>query len=90
MAKRVECLLEGCGKTWDMDPALTVACPDCRQAVGSRCRRPSEHPVPFGEVHGARDLLANEQGAYGVCPMGGCGDYARKLKRQEDPQQLLL
>ncbi len=83
MPKPVRCLNEGCGKRWDMDPALAVACPDCNQPSGSPCKRPSGHAIFAGGVHGARDLAADKNGAYGVCPMGGCGDYARSLKARD-------
>lgn len=89
MPKPVRCLNEGCGKRWDMDPALAVTCPDCNQPPGRRCMRPSEHPVPFGEVHAARDLAADKIGAYGICPMGGCGAYTRELQNKTASQPTL-
>lgn len=90
----VYCTREGCSKTWDQDPALTVACPDCKAPPGSPCKRPSEHPLPFREIHGARDLAADDAFAYGPCPLGHCGKRnkeareARESARQaaNDPQ----
>lgn len=67
----VFCLNTGCGKSWPRDPVLEVACPDCRQPVGSPCRRPSGHKA--AEPHAARDILADRQGHYGLCPLGRCG-----------------
>lgn len=64
-----------CPKTWPRDPVLEVACPTCRVGVGQRCRRPSEHSVPFGGFHAARDLLAAAEGHYGVCPVGRCRNH---------------
>jgi hypothetical protein len=73
MTGRVICLKPGCNCSWERDPALEVACPDCKARVGSKCRRPSGHTTWQGEVHSARDLLADKLGHYGACPSGRCG-----------------
>ena len=71
MNAAVRCM-NGCGRTWARDPVLEVRCPTCG-AIGRRCMRPSEHPI-FGKgFHAARDLLADREGKYGVCPLGKCG-----------------
>lgn len=62
-----------CGHEWpaERDPALAVACPECSAPPGRPCRRPSGHSLfGAGNVHAARDLLAESQGAYrhGDCP----------------------
>ena len=47
----VECSY--CEQSWDRDPALEVECPQCYAEPGSRCRRPSGHPVNIGtQLHG--------------------------------------
>ena len=61
-----------CDHHWDRDPVLEVACPVCKQKVGSPCvsRAPSGHVKsgafqglqPWG--HDERDLLAAEEGKY--------------------------
>lgn len=92
--KPVRCLREGCDKSWPQDPALTVQCPDCRALPGRPCKRPSEHPIPFGEVHGTRDLAADAAFAYGPCPLGHCGqrnaaaraDREMAQEKAKDPQ----
>ena len=70
---RASCDRPGCGASWPRDPVLDVACPDCKAAIGVRCRRPSGHSGPFTELHNARDILADTVGAYGTCPLGICG-----------------
>lgn len=64
-----------CPKTWPRDPVLEVACPTCNVGVGQPCRRPSEHTLPFGDFHVARDLLAAAEGHYGHCPFGRCRNH---------------
>ncbi|MCX8571169.1 hypothetical protein [Aminobacter sp. MET-1] len=71
------CRKPGCDRSWPRDPALEVACPDCRAKIGAPCKRPSGHPLFAHGVHGARDLAADAAGQYGVCPSGRCG-AARK------------
>lgn len=56
--KKATCLL--CGEAWPRDPRLEVPCPDCGAAVGSRCKRPSEHTA--SEIHIAREQLAVDLG----------------------------
>lgn len=41
----------GCGDSWDTDPRLFAACPQCHRQAGRRCVRPSGHP---SEPHAAR------------------------------------
>ena len=60
----------GCGKSWPRDPVLEVKCPTCQAGVGVKCRRPSGHDC---DPHASRDILADEQGFYGECPLGLCG-----------------
>lgn len=67
------CAKPGCGKTWPRDPALEVVCPVCNAGIGRHCYRPSGHRVFGSQPHGARDLLADREGKYGVCPLGDCG-----------------
>lgn len=71
----VQC--SNCGQQWARDPALEVACPKCRAAIGSQCvaLRPSgyRHSAAFARiengVHDERDLLAMEEvPGYGRCP----------------------
>ena len=63
----VKCSL--CGQEWPRDPALEVACPVCRAAAGSPCRRPSGHETYGGQPHPDRDRLAMEVvPGYGRCP----------------------
>lgn len=57
MSKSFTC--ERCGDTWDFDPRLIVACPDCKAKVGVTCVRPSEHRTSM--PHKARRQLAFEQ-----------------------------
>ena len=67
------CANPGCGRVWARDPVLEVCCPDCNAAIGVRCKRPSGHSGPFVELHARRDILADQSGAYGPCPLGICG-----------------
>lgn len=78
------CARPGCTVTWQCDPVLTVACPDCGAAIGTRCRRPSGHAGPFVALHAARDVLADRQGAYGPCPLGICGAANRPTQTAFD------
>jgi len=55
-----------CGQAWPRDPALEVACPDCRAPAGSPCRRPSGHGCT---VHAGRDRLAMKMGLLAPCPV---------------------
>lgn len=55
----------GCGRTWERDPALEVACPQCLAPVGVKCRRPSGHGC---NLHHARDYAAMDAGFVEVCP----------------------
>lgn len=79
-----------CRKTWPRDPALEVCCPTCAAARGQRCRRPSGHTLPFGDVHAARDLLAAGQGHYGHCPFGRCPDHPDWPARPAEAASLQL
>lgn len=72
----VHCLKPGCAREWPRDPILEVACPDCKARVGASCKRPSGHRA-WGAYHAARDILADQQGKYGVCPSGRCGLAAK-------------
>jgi hypothetical protein len=49
-----------CGRTWERDPALEVACPVCAAAIGQPCprSRPSGHSAWGDWAHNERDLLA--------------------------------
>jgi hypothetical protein len=85
-SKPVACSVAGCGKTWPRDPILEVACPKCKAPAGVKCGayRPSEHKLSAG-FSGTnswgnleRDILADEQGKYGECPLGGCGAASRE------------
>ncbi|MEL7464851.1 MAG: hypothetical protein AAFN79_12330 [Pseudomonadota bacterium] len=67
----VRCQRDGrCGKEWPRDPVLEVPCPSCNAPVGVKCRRPSGHRC---DPHAPRDILADQQGHYGTCPLGLCG-----------------
>lgn len=57
-----------CGETWPWHPAKEVPCLTCNAAIGSPCRRPSDHPC---DIHVARDRLALAVTAYDPCPTGG-------------------
>lgn len=57
-----------CGQSWRRDPALEVACPECGAGVGSPCKRPSGHPLPYHDVHIPRDQLALDRGYIQRCP----------------------
>lgn len=82
-AQPVSCAIAGCGKVWPRDPVLEVPCPEkvCQAAVGHKCTvlRPSGHRQTgsFAGLpdwgHDERDLLADREGHYGVCPLGRCG-----------------
>lgn len=74
----VKCMIPDCDKSWSRDPVLEVACPDCKQPVGSPCKRPSGHRAT--QPHAARDILADELGHYGPCPLNRCG-LANKPKQ---------
>jgi hypothetical protein len=67
------CNKPGCGREWPRDPTLEVECPTCHAPIGKECKRPSGHRVFGGEPHPQRDLLADREGHYGVCPLGSCG-----------------
>lgn len=55
-----------CGQEWERDPALEVACPQCRTDVGEKCKRPSGHPAG---LHAGRDKKAlREVDGYQKCP----------------------
>jgi len=69
----VYCQKPGCDRSWPRDPALEVACPSCGAGIGQKCKRPSGHTAWQGWVHGERDIIADRQGQYGVCPSGRCG-----------------
>ena len=57
---------KNCGKEWERDPALEVACPSCSAEVGQQCRRPSGHPC---RIHAKRDRRALEEVCdYSTCP----------------------
>lgn len=43
-------------------PATAVQCPTCAARPGSPCRRPSDHELPFGQVHAGRRDRAIERG----------------------------
>ncbi len=49
----IEC--SNCETEYDRDPALEVACPQCKADVGQRCRRPSGHTC---SIHVGRDKKA--------------------------------
>ncbi len=74
------CNRPGCDRTWPRDPVLEVACPTCYAPVGVRCKRPSGHSGPFIELHVDRDLLADSEGKYGLCPLGICGAANRPVQ----------
>lgn len=62
-----------CGEDWGRDPALEVACPTCDVDPGSKCRRPSGHPVNIGTqlhgIHRGRDEKALDVvDGYEPCP----------------------
>jgi hypothetical protein len=57
-----------CGKTWARHPATEVPCPNCNAAIGSPCRRPSDHPC---SIHVARERLALAVTDYDPCPANG-------------------
>ena len=78
------CARPECPSTWPRDPVLELVCPDCDAGVGVRCRRPSGHAGPFVDLHAARDLLADAQGAYGRCPLGICGAASRPTQSAFD------
>lgn len=59
-----------CGQEWPRDPALEVVCPTCNAAVGSKCKRPSEHGVYCNQPHAARDRAAMAAGFLQMCPAG--------------------
>lgn len=79
----IVCEHDGCGKRWEREPALEVACPvaACRAEPGQKCRHVSpsghvkslgfSHLQPWG--HDAREAQAELSGAFGVCPLGRCG-----------------
>lgn len=69
----VRCNKPGCEKSWPRAPVLEVACPTCAAPVGVKCKRPSGHRVWGGQPHAKRDLLADELGHYGPCPLRQCG-----------------
>lgn len=56
---RFHCL-GGCGDSWDADPRLGVACPDCGARAGVPCIAPSGHTkaTGFSQPHKARRTLA--------------------------------
>ena len=54
-----------CGEEWPYDPALLVACPDCRADVGAMCVRPSGHPA--AAIHAAREPAALAAGVLKRC-----------------------
>lgn len=66
-----------CGQDFDRDPALEVACPKCRAAIGEQCRRPSGHPVnmltSLHGIHAYRGKKALREGVYEPCPEGPNG-----------------
>lgn len=64
--KPVTC--EACGQTWPRHPALEVPCPRCRAAIGSPCKRPSEHTAEH--FHRQREQLAVDRGLLELCPEG--------------------
>ena len=62
-----------CGREWERDPALEVACPKCKVPIGRYClaRKPSGHTTNFGNktlIHPARDQLAMDLGFRQKCP----------------------
>lgn len=70
-AMTASCQRDGrCGKTWPRDPVLEVVCPSCNAPVGVKCRRPSGHRC---DPHAPRDVLADQKGCYGPCPLQLCG-----------------
>lgn len=85
----VICSRPGCLKEWLRDPILEVVCPDCGAGVGVRCKRPSGHSGGFVDAHAARDLAADQQGAYGACPLGICG-IANEVGKRSAQQELML
>jgi hypothetical protein len=57
----------GCGRQYPRDPRLEVECPDCKAAVGSKCKRPSEHEA--ARTHVARERAVVIAGLMErVCP----------------------
>lgn len=79
--KPIGCNIAGCGKKWPRDPVLEVACPKCGAPEGVLCgaKRPSGHKMSaaMSRKNGwgcdERDILADKEGKYGECPLGGCG-----------------
>ncbi len=84
-ARPVYCQKPGCGRSWPRDPALEVPCPTCRAPIGSPCKRPSGHPLFAHGVHAERDLAADAEGKYGVCPSGRCGIAAKVASMAAQP-----
>jgi hypothetical protein len=73
-----------CGKTWSRHPAKEVPCPNCNAAIGSPCRRPSDHPC---SIHVARERLALAVTDFDPCPANGgetVPTAARKLLAGND------
>lgn len=79
----VHCLKPDCERRWPRDPVLEVACPVCKAPIGVGCSNPSEHRK-WGDhaFHAARDIAADQAGAYGVCPTARCG-LAKKSRQME-------
>lgn len=66
-----------CGQIWARDPALEVACPKCKAAIGKGCQRPSNHAGNFTAIHKERLRLAFDLGFDLPCP---AGPRVKKLK----------
>lgn len=65
MAVEMSVTCARCSETWPRDPALEVACPECRAPIGRWCKRPSEHRAPG--LHAGRDRAAMEMGLLKKC-----------------------
>jgi len=89
----VECSY--CEQSWDRDPALEVECPQCYAEPGSRCRRPSGHPVNIGTqlhgIHRDRDKQALEVvETYDPCPESpsNSGDDAENISQSYEQMEI--
>ncbi|MBS7671631.1 hypothetical protein KIH45_17965 [Croceicoccus sp. 1NDH52] len=40
--------------------------------------------MPFREIHGARDLAADDAFAYGPCPLGHCGKRNKEAREARE------
>lgn len=79
---------KACSAEWQSDPAIRVACSECRAEAGQPCRWQRPHGYGF---HMRRDLLAMREGHLSACDaLTWDGRHSRHVIAVTAPVQLAL